>query len=132
MVNILLVEDDDDVAEYFADSLSGYKVTVAFGGVSALRLFETLNETENFVAIVTDIIMPGMDGVELAKRIRAISTIPIIGVTGIDSMTMEARLNSAENKGLFDIVLSKPISGDDLLAEVERFREAIRARTGTA
>ncbi|MCO4784010.1 MAG: response regulator [Candidatus Cloacimonetes bacterium] len=70
MSKVLLVEDDTDMSEVFCDFLemSGHKVHTAFNGKEGLALFQQ----DSFDIIVTDIIMPELDGLEMIKAILAI------------------------------------------------------------
>ena len=68
---ILLVEDDADVRDYFAEVLEkgGFHVLVASGGGPALDL---LTRGEPIDLVLTDIRMPGLNGIELARRVAVI------------------------------------------------------------
>lgn len=70
MQTILLVDDDDEVREVLAETLEefGYRVIRAGSGEEALRCLER-NDMPDM--IITDVRMPGMSGLELAKRVRA-------------------------------------------------------------
>ncbi|RQD83311.1 MAG: hybrid sensor histidine kinase/response regulator [Methanocalculus sp. MSAO_Arc2] len=76
---LLVVEDSPTQAEYIRRILirEGFFVNVASDGRSAIQ---AMKETE-FDLVISDIIMPGMDGYELCHRIREVSMIPIILVT---------------------------------------------------
>ena len=77
--NILVVEDDPDVLYFacFALKNLGYSVVEAKSGVEALAIikesFTSLRSSESIDLVVTDLIMPGMNGKELAEKIYAIS-----------------------------------------------------------
>lgn len=91
-------------------SHSGLRVTTAATGYRAL---ESVHEQPPNV-VVTDIAMPGMDGLELSRRLRAeppTRDVPIIAVTGNAS----ARAREAG----CDVVLEKPCAPDDLLHVIE-------------
>lgn len=113
MTKILLVDDDPPMVGFlerlFADS--GYQTLCAFDGITALREFFTARPD---VAIV-DLLMPHMDGYELCRRIREISHIPIIVLTGLEQVGEKV---NAFNAGADDYVV-KPVSGRELLARVE-------------
>ena len=83
MIKILVVEDDKDLNRFVSMSLSGsgYDVISAFDGVKALQEFENTK----FDMVLTDIMMPNMDGFELAQNIRIFDkTTPIIFMTAKD------------------------------------------------
>jgi two-component system, cell cycle response regulator DivK len=109
---VLLVEDDRDTREMYSEflSYSGLRVAEAASGRGAL---ETARQQRPDV-VVTDIAMPGMDGVELSRRLRSAAPtreVPIIAVSG----NACARAREA---GL-DVVLEKPCSPDHLLHVIE-------------
>jgi len=88
---ILLVDDHLDTLRLYETCLcmSGFDVTAASSAVDALRH----HAASRFDAITTDLAMPGMDGIELIRRIRESGTqpaIPIVAITGqmVDSETM--------------------------------------------
>jgi CheY-like chemotaxis protein len=80
-MNVMVVDDSREIRDLFSIglSLAGFSVVVAADGFAALRL--VLQQD----AIVTDIDMPGMTGLELIGRIRAMrgDTLPIVIVTGL-------------------------------------------------
>jgi CheY-like chemotaxis protein len=105
---ILLVEDDDDLRQMFADALrfAGFKVQQASDGLEALRILE--NGSPDL--IVLDLVLPGVDGLSVRDEILAhIETrdIPIVIVTG-SAETFAHRLRG-------DCVLRKPVLPDKLV-----------------
>ena len=66
MVRILLAEDDDSMREYLARALerTGYQVTAVESGIVALEHLKK----QGFDLLLTDIVMPELDGIELAQR----------------------------------------------------------------
>jgi response regulator RpfG family c-di-GMP phosphodiesterase len=102
---ILFVDDEEtilDIAEdYFRQK--GYPVLTATSGEAAVKILDK----EKIDCCFTDIHMPGMDGIELAERIRQIdSTIPVVVMTGYPSM--ETTLKTLKN-GVVDFLI-KPVS----------------------
>ncbi len=84
MYNILIIEDEKRVADLLKAGLteSGYDCMVAYDGAMGLRLFQ--NETFNLV--ISDIILPKIDGFELCKEIRNINpSVPILMLTALGS-----------------------------------------------
>lgn len=80
---ILLVEDDDDVREVTREMLvaDGFKVLTASGGAAALELCQAHRETLGLV--ITDIVMPGMNGHELARQVaRRVGRLPVLCISG--------------------------------------------------
>ncbi len=78
-VKLLLVDDDPDLLYTLEKYLqqSGYSTVIANNGKSAISVFET----EKPEAALIDVMMPELDGFEVVKKIRSISTIPIILLT---------------------------------------------------
>lgn len=113
MTKILLVDDEPTLLEFlnqlFADA--GYQTATATDGVTGLREFFTLHPD---VAII-DLLMPHMDGLELCRRIREISHIPLIVLTAVDQVGEKV---NAFNAGADDYVI-KPVSSRELVARVE-------------
>ena len=113
-VKIIVVDDEDIVLSLICDTLEeeGYAIQTASNGEDALKLIEK----EEFDLLITDIRMPGMDGIELVRRVRDIH--PDIGVI---FMTGYANLNSAKNaikQGAFDYIM-KPF-------EISEIRKAVK------
>lgn len=117
MARILLAEDDDSLRGFLKRSLErhGHVVDdVADGDLAAKRADEV-----PFDLLLTDIVMPGLDGIALAQRMaeRAPST-KIMFITGFAAVTMRA---GREVPGAR--VLSKPFHLKDLVMEVDRVLE---------
>ena len=76
---ILLVDDDTALSEMVGMTLEsgGYDVVYCADGTHALQAF-TINQPE---LVLLDLMLPGMDGIEICRRLRAISDVPIIMLT---------------------------------------------------
>jgi len=114
MLRILLAEDDDSMRVYLARALErvGYRVTAVDRGTAALPLLES----EPFDLLLTDIVMPEMDGIELAQKAAEIAPdIRVMFITGFAAVALKAGRKAPDAK-----VLSKPFHLKDLVAEVER------------
>jgi two-component system cell cycle response regulator CpdR len=114
MVRILLAEDDDSMREYLARALerTGYGVKAVESGIAALDLLQT----ESFDLLLTDIVMPELDGIELAQRASAIHPdMRVMFITGFAAVTLQNGAMPPEAK-----VLSKPFHLRDLVLEVDR------------
>ncbi|MCD8386395.1 MAG: response regulator [Bacteroidales bacterium] len=114
-ITVLVVEDNADMRQYVADILADkYQVVQASSAQHALDIL--LHQTIDF--IISDLMMPGMDGIEFARIVKsnlAISHIPIIMLTAKSSdMT---RKESFE-KGVDDFI-SKPFNPQVLLARID-------------
>ncbi|WP_448501784.1 cell cycle two-component system response regulator CpdR [Sphingomonas sp.] len=117
MHHILLAEDDSVMREYLTRALerSGYAVTAVDRGTAALPLIET----ERFDLLLTDIVMPEMDGIELAQRAGDIAPeMRVMFITGFAAVTLKAGKTVPQAK-----VLSKPFHLRDLVMEVDRLFE---------
>ena len=109
---VLLVEDDEATREMYSEYLaySGLRVTEA---PSAYRALEQVRQQTPDV-VVTDIAMPGMDGLELSRRLRAAPPtrdVPIIAVSGNPT-------GRAQEAGC-NMMLEKPCTPDELLHAIE-------------
>ena len=114
MIRILLAEDDDSMRVYLARALErvGYAVVSVDRGTAALPLLET----ERFDLLLTDIVMPEMDGIELAQKAATIAPeMRVMFITGFAAVALKAGKAAPEAK-----VLSKPFHLKDLVAEVDR------------
>jgi PAS domain S-box-containing protein len=103
---VLIVDDNDDAAEMLADLIRryGHVVEVAYDGPAALAVLERFEP----VLIILDIGLPGMDGFEVARRIRALpahETTTLIALTGHGQQSDHDRSRSAG----FDRHLVKPV-----------------------
>ncbi|KTT76388.1 cell cycle two-component system response regulator CpdR [Sphingomonas endophytica] len=114
MVRILLAEDDAVMREYLARALekSGYEVSSVDRGTAALPLLER----ERFDLLLTDIVMPEMDGIELAQKAQEIAPgMRVMFITGFAAVTLKAGNAMPQAR-----VLSKPFHLRDLVLEVDR------------
>jgi two-component system cell cycle response regulator CpdR len=114
MTRILLAEDDESMRLYLARALEkvGYSVTAVDRGTAALPLLQT----EPFDLLLTDIVMPEMDGIELAQQAAAIAPdMRVMFITGFAAVALKASKAAPTAK-----VLSKPFHLKDLVAEVDR------------
>ena len=119
MPKILLAEDDGDMRRFLIRALSnaGYEVVSFDNGKSA---YERLRE-EPFELLLTDIVMPEMDGIELARRATEIDpALKVMFITGFAAVA----LNAAEQAPKEAKILSKPFHLRDLVSEVDRLLAA--------
>ena len=117
MVRILLAEDDEAMRTYLARALTnaGYSVTAVDRGTAAIPHLET----ERFDLLLSDIVMPEMDGIELAQRCGEISpSTRVMFITGFAAVSLRASQQAPKAK-----MLSKPFHLRDLVLEVERMFE---------
>jgi two-component system NtrC family response regulator len=118
--SILLIDDDESLRRVMEFSLTeaGYAVRAVAGGEEGLRLFEK----DPFDAVVTDITMPGMSGMEVLRQVRERDArIPVIIITAYG--TIESAVE-AMKQGAFDYI-TKPFNRDELRITLEK---ALRMR----
>lgn len=122
MKRILLAEDEDAMRGYLTRALenAGYEVVAVDRGTAALPFLEE----QHFDLLLSDIVMPEMDGIELAQRCGEISpSTKVMFITGFAAVSLRA---SRETRAS---VLSKPFHLRDLVLEVERTFEDQAAAT---
>src|SRR5262245_50210506 len=119
---VLVVDDEPQITRVLRTVLTsqGYQVRTAPEGESALSNFKEWSPE----LVITDLYMPHMDGVELCRRIRELSTVPIIvlSVKGEEKTKVEALDSGADD------YVTKPFGMDELMARV---RAALRRASGT-
>ena len=112
---ILLAEDDEDMRRFLAKALenAGFEVTSFDNGQSA---YERLRE-EPFNLLLTDIVMPQMDGIELARKAAELDPdLKIMFITGFAAVALNADIETPKDAK----ILSKPFHLRDLVSEVNR------------
>lgn len=120
---ILLAEDEEAMRAYLARALTnaGYRVDTVDRGTEAIPLLES----EHFDLLLSDIVMPEMDGIELAQRCAEISpSTKVMFITGFAAVSLRASREQPQAK-----VLSKPFHLRDLVLEVERVFDDQREAT---
>jgi signal transduction histidine kinase len=121
--SVLLVEDEDAVRDLAKRILTeaGYWVTAMSRGADALRLLE--DPRQEFDILISDVVMPGMRGVELARRAEELRPgLPVLMTSGYTTpLDEEDRVAMAEAP-----LLEKPFSRRDLLGEVRRLIDESR------
>lgn len=118
---VLLVDDYPDAVELLGIYLdvAGFSVVITHDGFAALEQART----RSIDAVVLDLEMPGMSGVEVARQLRRdapAATLPLIAVTGHSGATHRM---AAQEAGC-DAVLVKPYDPDELLATIRRLLAA--------
>jgi two-component system, OmpR family, response regulator len=111
---ILLVDDEESVQKLLTYPLErdGYRVVQARDGDEALARFDA----EDVDLVVLDVMLPKLDGLEVCKRLRAVSTVPIVMLTARDDE--------------FDKVVGLELGADDYITKpfsIREFRSRIRA-----
>jgi two-component system cell cycle response regulator CpdR len=118
MPRILLAEDDDSLRGFLSRALerAGYDVTACADGEEAVAVLD-----EAWDLLLTDIVMPGMDGIEVARlAAQRHPGLRIMFITGFAAVA----LSVGERAPAGSKVLSKPIHLREIVAEVERMMAA--------
>jgi two-component system cell cycle response regulator CpdR len=119
MARILLAEDDESLRRFLASALvkAGHEVMDFGDGDQAFACFAT----GRFDLLVTDIVMPGIDGIELAKRAAELDDrLKIMFITGFAAVALHPSANAPKRAR----VLSKPFHLRELVQEIERLTAA--------
>lgn len=115
MARILLAEDDEDMRRFLTKALenAGYQVTSFANGRDA---YDRLRE-EPFHLLLTDIVMPEMDGIELARKASELDPdLKIMFITGFAAVALNPDMQAPRNAK----ILSKPFHLRDLVGEIGR------------
>jgi DNA-binding response OmpR family regulator len=116
---VLVVDDEPRILKFLKIRLkaSGYEVLTADNGLEALEQVQAQEPD----LLVLDVVMPGMDGFETLKQVRALSSVPVIILSAKEAGTDKVR-------GLelgADDYLAKPFSPDELVARIEAVRRRL-------
>ena len=111
---ILLVDDDLTLLSVLSRRVSraGYDVRTAQSGANALKQLEGSWPA----LLVIDLMMPGMDGFELARRVKQLADLPIIILSAVDAS--EAKVSALELYA--EDYVTKPFDPDELVARIQR------------
>ncbi|MBI1301695.1 MAG: response regulator [Alphaproteobacteria bacterium] len=116
MAHILIAEDDEAMLNFLVLVLerAGHTVTATNNGKTAL---EALNTEKHYDLLLTDIVMPGLDGVELAQKANEKRPeIKIMFITGFAGMAMKHMPKNSDEEAK---LLSKPFHLNDLVEKVD-------------
>ena len=119
MKRILLAEDDNDMRQFLTRALktAGYEVVSFDNGKSA---YERLRE-EPFSLLLSDIVMPEMDGIELARRATELDPdLKVMFITGFAAVALNSDSEAPKNAK----VLAKPVHLRELVSEVNKMLAA--------
>lgn len=114
MEKILIADDDRSIAELISDALTdeGFATEIASDGEEALR---RISVSEDYALIILDVMMPGVDGLEVCRRIRDTVACPIIFVSA-KNRTIDTLLGLGMGA---DDYIAKPFVLDELVARVK-------------
>ena len=120
MAKILLAEDDESMRMFLAGALrrAGHEVEACGDGLEALQALES----DHYELLLADIVMPGMDGIELACRAaEQLSDLKVLFITGFAVVASNARKAGGPREAK---VLSKPFHLRELVHQVEKILAA--------
>ena len=106
--NVLVVEDNPEIGEFSTQLLEdlGYRTVLARSGIDALRMLD--DNPKRFDLVLSDVVMPGMDGVTLGQEIRRrLPTIPIVLNSGYSDVLADGGRHGFS-------LIHKPYSVDEL------------------
>ncbi len=111
---VLLVDDDLTLLSVLSRRVAraGYAVLTASSGAAALKLLQGSWPA----LVIVDLMMPGMDGFELCRRIKQLADLPIIVLSAVDAS--EAKVSALELYA--EDYVTKPFDPDELIARVQR------------
>jgi two-component system cell cycle response regulator CpdR len=116
---IILAEDDESMRRFLVKALerAGYEVVSFSNGAEAYRCLRA----RKFTLLLTDIVMPEMDGIELAKRASELQPeLKIMFITGFAAVALHPDSNAPREAR----ILSKPVHLRELVSEVDRLLAA--------
>ena len=107
--NILVVDDEQSITDFVSFNLSkeGYEVDIANNGDDAV----TMARANNYDLVILDVMLPGIDGYEVCRRIRSTSNVPVLFLSARDTE--------------LDKVVGLELGGDDYLAKPFGIRELL-------
>lgn len=120
MAKILLAEDDQSMRDFLTIALTkaGHDVTPTENGMDALKALEN---DQNYSLLLSDIVMPGMDGIELSQKATNICPdMKVMFITGFAAVAMGQNKISGDDAR----VLSKPFHLKELVNKVEKLLAA--------
>ena len=123
MAKILLAEDDESTRRFLAGAIekAGHDIISCADGLEAAeQLTLALAKGTAFDLLLTDIVMPGMDGIELSARARKVMpAIKVMMITGFAAMAANDSTGDAPAK-----IISKPFHLGSVIAEIEKTLKA--------
>lgn len=116
----LVVDDESNILRFVRANLraSGYEVASATTGTEAITVFEQVNPH----VIILDIMLPDIDGMEVCRRIRNVSDVPIIMITARDDIQDAVE---GLNAGADDYI-TKPFAVEELLARINAVMRRVK------
>lgn len=114
---VLFVEDDQAQRYIMSRILQsrGIEAVLAMDGLSALEIFN--EDPGRYGVVLTDLMMPRMDGLELCRELKALSEVPVFLCSG----SVEEVKEREDEFRLFDMVFSKPLDFERLSESISRY-----------
>jgi CheY-like chemotaxis protein len=127
---VMVVDDSPTIRELIALNLGleGYDVITAEDGQACLRLLQEVAEGQARAPqlLLLDVVMPGLDGVELTAKLKATPSTAAIPILIVSASAQRRDFELAQGAGA-DGYLTKPFDPDELLAEVDRLISRVRS-----
>lgn len=120
MAKILLAEDDQSMCDFITMALekAGHSVTATQDGLEALS---ALNQNPDYDLLLSDVVMPGMDGIELSRAaMKKCPELKVMFITGFAAVAAKKKNQSAPQAPM----VSKPFHLNDLVQKVEKLLAA--------
>ena len=111
-LKVLTIDDDPSMTDLLGLLLRSYKMDVIVANDSAIGLGMARSEKPDLITL--DLMMPGLDGWQICKEIRAFSQVPIIIISALDN---PAAVASALDSGATDYLV-KPVPGKKLVQRI--------------
>jgi two-component system NtrC family sensor kinase len=125
-MTVLVVEDNPEVGKFAADALAGLGYTAKLVGNATHALEELTADADRFDVVFTDVVMPGMTGIELAQEIRRFhADLPVVLTSGYSHVLSEHGSTGYE-------LLQKPYSIEQLARVLNRLGRWRKERRATA
>ena len=116
MAKILIVDDDPSMLSFLSKALenAGHNIIAHDNGQDAL---DTLINMSDFDLLLSDVVMPGMDGIELSKKaVEHLPDLKIMFITGFSA----SLISGPKTANMSNKVIPKPFHLNDLVARVEK------------
>lgn len=116
MANILLAEDDSAMRQFLTTALekAGHTITPCEDGMTALDALE--KDAASFDLLLSDIVMPGIDGIELSNHAGRLNpSLKILFITGFAAVAAENLSGTVDNPG----IVSKPFHLGQLVKQID-------------
>ena len=117
MIKILLIEDDASMRGLYQAALSNEDMTIVAANDGASGLEKA--ETESPAIILLDVMMPGMNGIEVLDKLKANKKTQSIPVIMLSNLADEATIQSSKEKGALEYIIKSEIDPEDLKNKIK-------------